>query len=116
MWLAVLRWLLPVAALVWVIVSGLGRSLLLKRMEPRLPFRPVADDGLAGRMAGAAGAQPAGGGSAPSQWVAATHIATVGEPDLVGYSIWVIFLSLGFFTAWALANWALSDCAAVDAA
>ncbi len=28
--------------------------------------------------------------------------AADGEPDLVGYSIWVIFLSLGFFTVWAL--------------
>jgi hypothetical protein len=37
---AVLRWLLPVAALAWVVVSGLGRSLLLKRMEPRCAFRP----------------------------------------------------------------------------
>jgi len=42
------------------------------------------------------------------EWVAATHISTTGEPDLVGYSIWVIFLSLGFFTAWALVSWALS--------
>ena len=31
---AVLRWLLPVAALAWVVVSGLGRNLVLKRMEP----------------------------------------------------------------------------------
>ena len=31
-----------------------------------------------------------------------------GEPDLVGYSIWAIFLTLGFFTAWALVSWALS--------
>jgi hypothetical protein len=32
----------------------------------------------------------------------------VGEPDLIGYSMWVIFLSLGFFTAFALVSWALS--------
>jgi hypothetical protein len=42
------------------------------------------------------------------QWVAETHIATGAEPDLVGASFWVIFLSLGFFTAWALVSWALS--------
>src|ERR1035437_9212085 len=30
----VLVWLLPLAALAWVVVSGLGRSLILKRMEP----------------------------------------------------------------------------------
>jgi hypothetical protein len=41
-------------------------------------------------------------------WVAATHITTAGEPDLVGYSVWLIFLSLGFYTLWALVSWALS--------
>ena len=41
-------------------------------------------------------------------WVAVAHIAVAGEPDLIGYSMWVIFLSLGFFTAWALISWPLS--------
>ena len=41
-------------------------------------------------------------------WVASTHITTGAEPDLVGASFWVIFLSLGFFTVWALVSWALS--------
>ncbi len=41
-------------------------------------------------------------------WVAATHISVEGEPDLIGYSMWVIFLSLGFFTVWALVSWAIS--------
>jgi hypothetical protein len=41
------------------------------------------------------------------QWIAATHINVSGEPDLVGYFIWAIFLSLGFFTAFALASWPL---------
>jgi len=42
------------------------------------------------------------------QWVAAATITPAAEPDLIGYSMGVIFLSLGFFTAWALASWALS--------
>ncbi len=42
------------------------------------------------------------------QWVAATHINVTGEPDLVGYFIWAIFLSLGFFTAFALTSWPFS--------
>lgn len=42
------------------------------------------------------------------QWVAATHIAANGEPDLVGYSMWAIFLSLGFFTLWGLVSWPFS--------
>jgi hypothetical protein len=42
------------------------------------------------------------------EWVAATHITDGAEPDLVGFAFWTIFLSLGFFTAWALVSWALS--------
>ena len=36
---AVLRWRSPLAALVWMVISGVGRNLLLKRMEPRVSFR-----------------------------------------------------------------------------
>ena len=42
------------------------------------------------------------------QWVAATHISPQGEADLVGYAIWAIFLSLGFFSLWALVSWPVS--------
>ena len=42
------------------------------------------------------------------QWVAATHISPNGDVDLVGYSIWAIFLSLGFFSLWALVSWPVS--------
>ena len=41
-------------------------------------------------------------------WAAATHITSATEPDLVGYLCWLIFLSLGFFTVWALLSWSLS--------
>ena len=105
--MAVLRWLLPVASLGWVVVSGLGRSLVLKQMEPRLSFRPLQMIALQAAWLAALGIT-CWGWFRSIQWVAATHITPVGEPDLVGYSFWVIFLSLGFFTAWALANWVLS--------
>jgi hypothetical protein len=105
--MAVLRWLLPVAALVWVVVSGLGRSLLLKKLQPQLTFRPLQMIVLQAMWLVALGVT-CWGWFCSIEWVAATHIAPVGEPDLVGYSIWVIFLSLGFYTAWAMVNWALS--------
>jgi len=104
---AVLHWLLPLGALAWVIVSGLGRNLLLKMMEPRLSFRPLQMMALQAAWLAALGAT-CWGWFRTIQWVAATHIPSVGEPDLVGYFCWVIFLTLGFFTAWALVNWALS--------
>jgi hypothetical protein len=105
--LSVLRWLLPVAALAWVVVSGIGRSLLLRRMEAGLLFRPIAMIVLqAGWLALLALMLLGWFGS--MQWAAATHIAVAGEPDLVGYFIWTIFLALGFFTAFALISWPLS--------
>jgi hypothetical protein len=105
--MAVLRWLLPVAALAWVVISGLGRSLVLKRMDARLPFRPVAMIALQTAWLALLGAT-CWGWFRSMRWVAATHITPAGEPDLVGYSIWAIFLSLAFFTAWALLSWSLS--------
>ncbi len=104
---AVLRWLLPAAALAWIVVSGLGRSLLLKRIEPRFRFRPLAMIALqAAFLVLLAGAF--WGWFRSIAWAAATHITAAGEPDLIGYSMWAIFLSLGFFTAFALVSWALS--------
>lgn len=120
---SVLRWLLPAAAAFWIVVSGLGRNLLLMRMEPGLRFRPGAMMVLQAAWAGLL-ALTFWGWFRCIQWAAATHITTSGEPDLVGYMMWVIFLSLGFFTAWALASWVLSiapllvlleRCAAVSA-
>ena len=104
----VLRLLLPAAALAWVVVSGLGRSLVFKRMganrEPRLPFRPVPMITLQAAWL-AFFATICWGWCCSMEWAAATHIAAAGEPDLIGYSMWAIFLSLGFFTAWALLSW-----------
>jgi len=103
---ALLR-ILPLAAVAWVIVSGLGRALVLNRLEPRLRFRPVGIIALqaAWLVLLALGCW---GWFRSIEWVAATHITPVGEPDLIGYSMWAIFLSLGFFTAFALVSWPLS--------
>jgi hypothetical protein len=109
--LVVLRWLLPAAAGAWVVISGLGRNLLLRRMEPdrspRLLFRPIAMIALQAAWL-ALLAVTLWGWFRSMQWIAATHITSSTEPDLVGYAIWAIFLSLGFFTAFALASWPLS--------
>jgi hypothetical protein len=149
---AVVHWLLPLAALAWVVASGLGRSLVLKRIilsgsEPGNQFSKIEQENTAGAKAqdsinGAGGATevvPCYKAVRPSnssvacfrpvammvqqaawlalfalvwwswlhsmQWVAATHITPNAEPDLIGYSIWAIFLSLGFFIVWALVSW-----------
>jgi hypothetical protein len=104
---AVLRWLLPLAAVYWVIVSGLGRNLLLKRTQPSLRFRPFGMITLQAAWL-AFFLFACWGWLRAMQWVAATHITIATEPDLVGFSMWTIFLSLTFFTVWALTSWAFS--------
>ena len=109
---SVMRWLGPVAAIAWAIVSGLGRSVLLMRLErrdaaralPPVTFRPFPVIVLQGGWLILLGFT-LWAWFRSMQWVGATHISTGGEPDLVGYFIWAIFLSLGFFTAFALVSW-----------
>jgi hypothetical protein len=105
--LIVLRWLLPVAALAWAVVSGVGRNLLLMRMEPGVRFRPFTMIVLQGAWLALLGLT-LWGWFACMQWTAATHITATAEPDLVGYFIWAIVLALAFFTAFALTSWIFS--------
>jgi len=104
---AVLQWLTPAAALAWVVVSGVGRGIVFKRLEPGLRFRPVAMILLQAVWL-ALIAVICWCWFLSIQWVAATHISPEGEADLVGYAIWAIFLSLGFFSLWALISWPVS--------
>ena len=99
----VMRWLLPVWAVAWIVVSALGRNLLLMRIEPRLRFRPVTMIALHTAWM-AMFLLVVYGWFRSMEWVAATHmsgtnIGAGGEPDLIGLFIWTIFLSLGFFCA-----------------
>ena len=41
-------------------------------------------------------------------WAAVTHITSATEPDLIGYLCWLISISLGIFTAWALLSWTIT--------
>jgi hypothetical protein len=95
------------AALAWVVISGVGRNLVLQRLERPLPFRPLASTVLQAAWLLLLVAVVWGWFRSVG-WAAATHISPNAEPDLVGYAMWVIFLSLGFFTLWALMSWALS--------
>lgn len=99
-----LLWLVPAAAVAWVVISGLGRNLVVQRLEPRVRFRPIPMIVLQAGWLVILGLVFFGWFRS-IQWVAATHISAAGEADLVGYSIWAIFLSLGFFTLWALVSW-----------
>jgi hypothetical protein len=121
----VAAWVAPIAALAWIVISGVGRGLVLRRIDPavRLRFRPGAMMMLQAGWLALLGAT-CWGWFACMEWLVATRISSGGEPDLVGFAMWAIFLSLGFFTLWALVSWALSiapllmlleDCSALSA-
>jgi hypothetical protein len=96
------------AAVAWIVLSGVGRALLLSRLTSsagvRLRFRPITVAVMQAVWLSML-AITFWGWFAVMGWVAATHITISGEPDLIGFAIWGIFLSLGFFTAWALVSW-----------
>jgi hypothetical protein len=102
--LHVLIWLAPAGILAWSFMAGLGRSLVFKRIQPDLPFRPLTIMFLQGcwlvLLIGIFVAW-----YFAIQWIAATHIKSVINPDLVGYSVWAIFVSLGLFVLWAVISW-----------
>ena len=102
-----LRWIVPIAALVWIVISAFGRNLTLKLAEPKIRFRPGAMLVLQTTWLIVFGAI-CWGWFRSVAWAASTHFRGYSEPDLVGFAIWLIFLSLGFFTLWALLGWIVS--------
>ncbi len=99
-------WLGPALAVTWAIVSGLGRSVVLKRLDPALHPAELTLILLqllriASVIAVCLGWYRAIG------WAAD---ATLNNPssNLVAYSAWVICLSLGIFVLWALLSWIFS--------
>ncbi len=101
-----LRWLGPLLAAGWAVASGLGRSLVLRRLDPAMHRAPLTLVWLQWlRIAALSGT--CFGWYRAVVWAA--HSTLEGsEPNLVAYSSWVICLSLGVFTVWALASWVFS--------
>jgi hypothetical protein len=106
-----LVWLGPVLVLVWVVVSSVGRMVVLRRVDSRLHAR------LGTLMVLQAVRVVALLGSFAvwflcMQWAAQANItgpiAAGGEPNLVGYSTLAIVGTLGLFSLWAIASWGLS--------
>lgn len=101
------KWVLPIAVLAWLVLTAIGRSLTLRLAEPRMRFRPGSMLLLQAVWLVLFGGIWWGWFSSIG-WVAATHFPIGGEPDLIGFSMWLIFLSLAFFTLWALVGWIVS--------
>ncbi len=109
--LRVALWLVPVLLVVWVVVSSVGRTVVLRRVDPRLHARVGTLMVLqAMRMVALAGSFAVWFWC--MQWAAEMTvtgpIAQGGEPNLVGYFALVIVATLGLFTLWAVVSWVLS--------
>ncbi len=104
--LHLVRWLAPLLAVLWAVASGLGRNVVLRRLDPQMRSAPLTLIWLQLLRIAALGATVIGWWYG-LRWAAATTLGGA-EPNLVGYFAWAICLSLGAFTAWALLSWILS--------
>ncbi len=109
--LGVALWLAPLLVMIWVVVSAVGRTVVLKRADGRLharvgtlivlqALRVVA---LLGSFAFWFWCM-----ERVAELTVTGPIAAGGEPNLVGYFSLVIVVTLGLFTLWAVVSWALS--------
>lgn len=109
--LGVARWLVPAAAVVWVVGSGLGRTAVLRRAFPSLHARRGTLVILSALRVGALLATFAAWFWCIRLDAQATVNAPIdagAQPDLVLYFAIAIVSTLGLFTLWAVASWWLS--------
>ena len=105
------RWLAPLLLLGWVLVSALGRTIVLKRIDPALHARPAtlmalhALRALAFTLVLLLWLECV---RAASSALVAAPLARGQEPNLVGFCAAVIVLSLGLFVAWASVHWVVT--------
>ncbi len=109
--LGVALWLAPLLVVVWVVVSAVGRTVVMRRVDKRLhvqvgtlivlqALRVVA---LLGSFVFWFWCM-----ERVAELTVTGPIAAGGEPNLVGYFSLVIVATLGLFTLWAVVSWALS--------
>ncbi len=105
---AVAVWLAPALVLGWVVLSSLGRTLVLRRAYAGLSARPLTLMALqAVRMAALTGVFWLW--FAGMRWSGRTAIvgpiAAHEEPNLILFCALVIVLTIGIYTAWAFVSW-----------
>jgi hypothetical protein len=99
-------WLGPLLAVAWAVASGLGRSAVLRRLDPAMrPARLTLI--LLQVLRIAALAAVCAGWYRALVWAANITLSSA-DPNLVAWSAWVICFSLGVFVLWALLGWIFS--------
>ncbi len=109
--LRVALWLVPLMLVIWVVVSSVGRTVVLRRADRRLHRRVGTLIVLqAVRVVALLGSFAIWFWCVErvAEWTVTRPIAADGEPNLVGYFALVILATLGLFTLWAVMSWALS--------
>jgi hypothetical protein len=101
-------WLVPVLMLVWIVVSSLGRTVMLRRADARLAARPFTLMLLQVVRIGAL-ALSFWCWFACLGWASRTAvqgpIASGQEPNLVGYCAIVIVSTIVLFVLWGTVSW-----------
>jgi hypothetical protein len=109
--LGVALWLAPVMVVAWVVVSAVGRTVVLRRVDGRLHRRVGTLIVLqAVRVAALLGSFAVWFWCMErvAELTVTGPVASGAEPNLVGYFSLVIVATLGLFTLWAVVSWALS--------
>jgi hypothetical protein len=109
--LRVALWLAPLMVVVWVVVSALGRTVVLRRADRRLHrqigtlivLQAVRVIALLASFAVWFWCM-----ERVAELTVTGPVDVGGEPNLVGYFALVIVATLGLFTLWAVVSWALS--------
>jgi hypothetical protein len=104
--LRVSTWAAPLTAIGWAIASGVGRGFVVRKLASAVRSAPVTLVLLQLVRIVALGGSVLGWFTAV-RWAAHRTLAGA-EPNLVAYCAWVICLSLGIFTLWALLSWVFS--------
>jgi len=111
---AVLRvavWLVPAMVVAWVMMSAVGRTVVLRRVDGRLHRRVGTLIVLqAVRVVALLGSFVVWFWCMErvAEMTVMGPVAAGGEPNLVGYFSLVIVATLGLFTLWAVVSWALA--------
>jgi len=109
--LRVARWLAPLLLVAWIVVSSLGRVLVLRRFDAQLYARPVTLMLLqAARLVALLGGFALWFSCLQAATVVAVNvpIAAGRDPNLVLYCALVIVATLGMFALWAVVSWVFS--------
>jgi hypothetical protein len=109
--LRVVAWLAPLLLIGWVVMSSIGRTMVLRRADPQLRARTGTLIVLqAVRIVALAGSFLVWFACLRKAAAVALEgpIAAGQPPNLVRYCALAIIATLGMFTLWAIASWAVS--------